>query len=66
MSNPQEGTKGAVKTANAERRDPKRTISHEADSRQPESIAQFFRESPWMGVELDLERDQDLGREIAI
>jgi prevent-host-death family protein len=31
---------------------------------QPKSIVQFFRESPLVGVELDLERDKDLGRDI--
>src|SRR5271165_6395244 len=35
-------------------------------SRQPKSILQFFRESPLVGVELNLERDQDLGRDIEI
>jgi len=33
-------------------------------TRQPKTIVQFFRESPWMGVELDLERDRDTGREV--
>jgi prevent-host-death family protein len=31
---------------------------------QPKSLAQFFRESPLVGVELDLEREKDEGREI--
>ena len=35
-------------------------------SRQPKSIVQFFRESPLVGVELDLERDQDPGRDIEL
>jgi len=35
-----------------------------AKSRQPKSIVQFFRESPLAGVDLDLERDQDTGREL--
>jgi len=35
-----------------------------AKSRQPKSIVQFFRESPLAGVELDLERDKDTGREV--
>lgn len=35
-------------------------------SRQPKSLVQFFRESPLAGVELDLERDQDSGRDIEI
>jgi len=33
-------------------------------SRQAKSIVQFFRESPLAGVELDLERDHDTGRDI--
>jgi antitoxin Phd len=32
--------------------------------RQPKSIVQFFRESPLVGVELNLERDKDTGRDI--
>jgi prevent-host-death family protein len=35
-----------------------------AKARQPKSIVQFFRESPLVGVELDLERDKDTGRDI--
>jgi prevent-host-death family protein len=35
-----------------------------AKAGQPKSIVQFFRESPLVGVELDLERDQDTGRDI--
>jgi len=35
-------------------------------SRQPKSLLQFFRESPLVGVKLDLERDQDIGRDIEI
>src|SRR5713226_3951685 len=35
-------------------------------SRQPKSIVQFFRESPLVGVELDLERDKDTGRDIKL
>jgi antitoxin Phd len=35
-----------------------------AKSRQPKSLVQFFRESPLVGVELDLERDKDTGRDI--
>jgi antitoxin Phd len=31
---------------------------------QPKSIVQFFRESPLVGVDLDLERDKDTGRDI--
>jgi prevent-host-death family protein len=37
-----------------------------AKSRQPKSIVQFFRESPLMGVDLDLERDQDPGRDLEL
>jgi prevent-host-death family protein len=33
-------------------------------SSQPKSIVQFFRESPLMGLELDIERNKDTGREI--
>jgi antitoxin Phd len=35
-------------------------------SRQPKSLVQFFRESPLAGVELDLERNQDSGRDIEL
>jgi antitoxin Phd len=35
-----------------------------AKSHQPKSIVQFFRESPLFGVELDLDRDRDTGRDI--
>jgi antitoxin Phd len=35
-------------------------------SRQPKSILQFFRESPLVGLELDLERDKDTGRDIEL
>ena len=33
-------------------------------SHQPKSIVQFFRESPLVGVKLDLERDKDAGRDV--
>jgi antitoxin Phd len=33
-------------------------------SHQPKSIVQFFRESPLVGVDLDLERDKDTGRAV--
>lgn len=44
-------------------------ISDEQDdrlskTRQPTSLVQFFQESPLAEVELDLERDQDNGRDI--
>jgi antitoxin Phd len=35
-------------------------------ARQPKSLVQFFRESPLVGVNLDLERDKDTGRDIAV
>jgi antitoxin Phd len=33
---------------------------------QPKNLLQFFRESPLVGVDLDLERDKDEGREIEL
>ena len=33
-------------------------------SHQPKSLVQFFRESPFLGVDIDLERDKDQGRKI--
>ncbi len=36
------------------------------ESREPKSIVQFFRQSPLFGVELDLERDKDEGRDIEL
>lgn len=35
-------------------------------SRQPKSLVQFFRESPLVGVKLDLERDMDTGRDVEL
>jgi hypothetical protein len=35
-----------------------------ASSTTPKSVVEFFRESPLTGVELDLERDRDSGRDI--
>lgn len=35
-------------------------------SHQPKSIVQFFRESPLVGVELNLEREKDEGREFKL
>jgi prevent-host-death family protein len=32
-------------------------------SHQPKNLVQFFRQSPLVGVELDLERDRDPGRD---
>ena len=37
-----------------------------ARSRQTKSLVQFFRESPLVGVKLDLKRDKDAGREIEL
>ena len=33
---------------------------------QPKNLLQFFRGSPLVGVELDLERDKDEGRHIEL
>ena len=33
---------------------------------QPQNLLQFFRESPLVGIELDLERDKDEGRDIEL
>jgi antitoxin Phd len=33
---------------------------------QPKSLVQFFRESPLVGVELNLERDKDSGRDVEL
>jgi|SRR6266436_6458755 prevent-host-death family protein len=35
-------------------------------SHQPKTLVQFFRESPFVGVELDLERQKDEGREVEL
>ena len=35
-------------------------------SHQPKSIVQFFRESPLFGLEIDLERNKDTGRDIEL
>jgi prevent-host-death family protein len=35
-------------------------------SHQPKNLVQFFRESPLVGVELDLERDKSAGRDIEL
>jgi antitoxin Phd len=35
-------------------------------SHQPKSLVQFFRQSPLMGVELDLVRDRSTGRDIEL
>jgi antitoxin Phd len=35
-------------------------------SRQPNSLVQFFRESPLVGLELDFDRDKDTGRDIEL
>jgi len=33
---------------------------------QPKNLLQFFRDSPLVGIELDLERDKDDGRDIEL
>jgi prevent-host-death family protein len=35
-------------------------------SRQPKSLVRFFRESPLAGLDLDLKRDKDTGRDIEL
>jgi hypothetical protein len=35
-------------------------------SHQPKSLVQFFRQSPLVGVELDLRRDRAPGRDIEL
>ncbi|HLX46545.1 MAG TPA: type II toxin-antitoxin system prevent-host-death family antitoxin [Bryobacteraceae bacterium] len=35
-------------------------------SRQPKSLVQFFRESPLVGINLDLTRDRDTGRDVEL
>ncbi len=35
-------------------------------SHQPKTLIEFFRESPLVGVELDLERQKDEGREVEL
>lgn len=35
-------------------------------SRQTMSLVQFFRESPLVGVDLDLDRDKDAGRDVEL
>jgi hypothetical protein len=37
-----------------------------AKSRQPRSLVQFFRESPLVGVDLDLDRSRDMDRDIEL
>ena len=39
---------------------------YEELTRPKQSLIEFFRESPLRGVELDVERDRDAGREIRI
>jgi len=34
--------------------------------RRPKSLVQFFRESPWAGLRLNLERDKDTGWDIEL
>lgn len=33
---------------------------------QPKNLVQFFRESPLVGVDLDLDRDRDPGRDVEL
>lgn len=35
-------------------------------AKQPRSLVQFFRESPLVGANIDLERDRDTGRDIEL
>jgi len=35
-------------------------------SHQPKSLVQFFRESPLVGIDLNLEREKDEGRDIKL
>ena len=35
-------------------------------SHQPQSLVQFFRESPLVGLDLELEREKDEGRDIEL
>lgn len=35
-------------------------------SHQPKNLVEFFRQSPLVGVDLDLERDRDPGRDIEL
>jgi prevent-host-death family protein len=37
-----------------------------ARSRQPESLVQFFRESPLAGLNLNVQRDKDPGRKVEL
>ena len=37
-----------------------------AKSLRPKSLVRFFRDSPLVGLELDLARDQDAGREVEL
>ena len=34
--------------------------------RRPKSLVQFFRESPFVGMEMKFERNQDTGRKIEL
>ncbi len=35
-------------------------------TRQPKSLVQFFRDSPFVGMEMKFERSQDTGRKIEL
>lgn len=43
-----------------------RKVIADEECEQPESIVQFFRESPLFGLDIQLSRDQDLGRDIRL
>jgi hypothetical protein len=48
---------------------PASSESSQPESRRPatrKSLAQLFAESPFKGLDLDFERDPDLGREISL
>ncbi len=34
--------------------------------RQPKSLVQFFRESPFVGIEMEFDRSRDTGRKIEL
>ena len=38
----------------------------QAPPAKPKSLVQFFRESPLVGLDLDLERDKDTGRDTTL
>ena len=40
--------------------------SDSSTSHPPQSLSEFFRQSPLVGLELDLHRDHDPGRDLAL